>query len=532
MILKHPWRVLAAGLALGWLFDLLFYGKLPGISLLIFSLALLAALGGALCAEGARAIRANLWLPTLLLFFAAMGFVRANAFLTFLNICAMLMLASLLAIHLTRKPAAAGGVIRLAWTPIQAFGLSLWRGGGVVAQVARQDLSTARGRARRLTPAIVRGLLIALPVVVIFGALLASADLIFADLIRRVFAQDILEELLRWGWHGALILAVGFLALGGLAYTVGRPPKDERQVALPAVPRFLGFLESAIVINAVNVLFVLYVLIQLRYLFGGQLNVAAGGHFTYAEYARRGFGELMAVSILALGMVLALNAITQREGRRQGLAFNISSTILVALTCVMLASAFKRLLLYEDFYGFTEMRLYSHVFMVWLGLLLAWFVATLWLRPDRFAIGLLIAAFGFIATLDLINPEAFIVRQNFARYQLQSESAFQRDPAPDVTRDPAEYARIDASYLAQFSDDAVPALIGIVDRLPDAERQVVDARLLSLGRQRYQHSEWRRWQSFHLARWNVYRWLAARYDEPTLSIVEERDDGIPPDSGD
>ena len=95
-------------------------------------------------------------------------------------------------------------------------------------------------------------------------------------------------------------------------------------------------------------------------------------------------------------MILALNAITRREAR-QGLAFNISSTILVALTCVMLVSAFKRLLLYEDFYGFTEMRLYPHVFMVWLGLLLAWFVVTLWLRPDRFAIGLLIAAFGFVA---------------------------------------------------------------------------------------------------------------------------------------
>lgn len=530
MILKHPWRLVAAGLALGWLFDLLFYGKLPGISLLIFSLGLLGALGMALHAEGARALRANLWLPVLLLFFAAMGFVRANGFLTFLNICAMLMLASLLAIHLTRGPAAGGGVIPLAWAPVQAFGLSLWRGGGAVAQATRQDLGAARGSARRVAPAIVRGLLIALPVVVIFGALLASADLIFADLLQRVLDQDILDALLRWGWRGVLILAVGFLVLGGLAYAVGRPePERESKVVLPVVPRFLGFLESAIVINAVNVLFALFVLIQLPYLFGGQLNIAEGG-FTYAEYARRGFGELVAVSVLVLGMLLALNAITQRAGR-QGLAFNISSTILVALTCVMLVSAFKRLLLYENFYGFTEMRLYPHVFMVWLGLLLVWFVATSWVRPDRFAIGLLIAAFGFVATLDLLNPEAFIVRQNFARYQQQGESAFShRDPT--AAYDPDETARIDASYLAQFSDDAVPALIGIVDRLPDAERQVVDARLLTLGRQRYQHTEWQRWQSFHLARWNAYRWLAARYDAPTLSVVEERSDGIPPGSND
>lgn len=81
-----------------------------------------------------------------------------------------------------------------------------------------------------------------------------------------------------------------------------------------------------------------------------------------------------------------------------------------------------------------------------------------------------------------------------------------------------------ASYLAQASDDAVPALTGIVDHLPDAERQVVDGRLSSLGRQRYRHPEWRRWQSFHLARWNAYRWLADRYDAPTSSTVEERSD--------
>lgn len=530
MTLKHPWRVIAAGLLLGWLFDLLFYGKLPGISLLIFSLALLAAVGLALRWEAARALRANLWLPGLLLFFAALGFVRANAFLTFLNIGAMLLLASLLAIHLTRQPAAEGDVIRLAWAPVQAFSLSLWRGGGVVAQVTRRDLGAPRAAARRLAPAVLRGLLIALPVVVIFGALLASADLIFADLLQRVFAQDLLDALLRWGWRGVLILAVGFLALGGLAYTVGRPePARASQVVLPGVPRFLGFLESAIVINAVNVLFTLFVLIQLPYLFGGQLNIAAGG-FTYAEYARRGFGELVAVAVLVLGLLLALNAITRRTGR-QGPAFNLSSTLLVALTCVLLASAFKRLLLYENFYGFTEMRLYPHVFMVWLGLLLAWFVATLWLRPERFASGLLIAALGFIATLDLLNPEAFIVRQNFARYQQQGASAFaQRDPT--VTDDPAETARIDAAYLAQLSDDAVPALIAIVDRLPVVERQVVDDRLLALGRQRYQSHVWRQWQSFHVARWNAYRWLAARYDAPTLSVVEERTDGIPPGSSD
>jgi hypothetical protein len=298
---------------------------------------------------------------------------------------------------------------------------------------------------------------------------------------------------------------VGFLALGGLAYTLWRPAADEQPAAPPAVGRFLGFVEAAVVLNAVNLLFFLFVLIQLPYLFGGQLNIGAAG-FTYAEYARRGFGELAATSVLVLGLLLALNRAARREGLREARAFNLASTILVALTCVLLASAFKRLLLYEIAYGFTEMRVYPHVFMVWLGLLLGWFVLTLWLRPDRFALGVLIAGLGFVATLDLLNPDAFIVRRNFDRYQRGQGST------------------LDARYLARLSDDAVPALAQIVDRLPPAERQIVDGRLAALGRQRYQNAEWRRWQAFHLARWEAYRWLAARYDAATLAIPEERSD--------
>ena len=62
-----------------------------------------------------------------------MGFVRANGFLTFLNICAMLMLVSLLAVYLTRRPAAEAGMIRLAWAPVagvRAVALARGRGRG------------------------------------------------------------------------------------------------------------------------------------------------------------------------------------------------------------------------------------------------------------------------------------------------------------------------------------------------------------------------------------------------------------------
>jgi hypothetical protein len=105
---------------------------------------------------------------------------------------------------------------------------------------------------------------------------------------------------------------------------------------------------------------------------------------------------------------------------------------------VMLVSAFQRLLLYEDAYGFTRLRMHAHVFMVWLGLLLAAvLVFEILRRRGWFSLALLIAVFGFTLSLALLNVDGQVVRRNTAR-------AGQRE--------------LDAGYLTTLSNDAVPAM--------------------------------------------------------------------------
>ena len=89
---------------------------------------------------------------------------------------------------------------------------------------------------------------------------------------------------------------------------------------------------------------------------------------------------------------------------------------MVLLVGVILVSAFQRLLLYEAAYGFSRLRMYTHVFMIWLGLLLAVVVVLDLLRRERlFPLAALLASLGFAATLALINVDGSIVRQNVAR---------------------------------------------------------------------------------------------------------------------
>jgi hypothetical protein len=81
--------------------------------------------------------------------------------------------------------------------------------------------------------------------------------------------------------------------------------KDEKLVGeeKPVLPPFLGFTEAAIVLGSVAVLFAAFVYIQFQYFFGGQANIHIDG-YTYSEYARRGFGELITVAVFSLLLIL------------------------------------------------------------------------------------------------------------------------------------------------------------------------------------------------------------------------------------
>ncbi|HNS50392.1 MAG TPA: DUF4173 domain-containing protein [Anaerolineae bacterium] len=499
LVLRHPLRLVLAGLGLGILFDVLFNGKMLGVNAPAFTLMVLASLTVVLGWERVRPLVTNLWLPAVLLFFAGMVAVRDNGLLTFLNVCACLGLLALIAVYQVQKPTGPIGLVEIVLAPLRAVVGSLGHA-GQAARRGLRPLGGARGEARRKAMPVLRGLLLAIPVLFIFGALLASADLIFAERIRQVLGPELLRTVGRWTGHLVVAVAAGFVLAGGLAYAV-RQRRDDwvDDVSSVRTPHLSGVTEVSIMISSVNLLFFLFVLIQIPYLFGGQVNVVPG-KFTYAEYARRGFGELVAVAVLVFGLLVVMRGLAPHDNRRQTLAFKVPATFLVGLTCVLLASAFKRLLLYEQAYGFTQMRIYPHVFMVWLAALLAWLAVCLWLRRDLLAIGVLVAALGFAGTLDLLNPDAFVVREN-----LQMALSQQAEP------DPRERF-VDAVYFEELSADAVPELLIAAEQLTDRRGQEIESGLRRRFEAMQRGTRWRQWPSLHLARNRAYRLLVERFD--------------------
>lgn len=465
--LRSSRSVILASLLLGVSADRLFVGRWFGVSAPLFVGGGLLALAWLSAAERRPPTRANLWLGALALVFAGFVAVRDAPTLVFLNVVATLGLLLLLAASYRGPRVLTANVPQLVVTTL----LASWRIGTAAPGPIRHALRGAAPRRTHLAGAlpVVRGLLLAFPVLVVFGALLMSADSVFSSYVTQLLSFDIPFDIGSFVGHSLFALFVAWLCAGGLVAALQGQARRAAVLELPAEgdtqrlyleylpPRMLGAIEAITVLGLVDVLFGAFMLIQGAYFFGGLDTLERTG-MTYADYARRGFFELLAVACLALGLLGLLAIITRRQEQPQRRAFNTTSGLVVLLVLGMLGSAFSRMALYEQAYGFTQLRLYTHTFMVWLALvLLLYLLALLRNRAEIFVVGTALAALGYLGALNVASPDAIIARANVARLHAGG--------------------KLDPEYLTELSADATPTLVTALPTLPPADQAVLRERL-------------------------------------------------------
>ena len=333
----------------------------------------------------------------------------------------------------------------------------------VGALIALGPLGWSFGAARRETESvstgdrpwsrfrmIARGTVMALPPLIVVTALLANADPVFERVMQKALFG--LEPLLE---HAAFVAVIAWLLSGYLrAFLVDDDVIERVRIPRPA----LAPSEIAVAVTLLNVLFLVFLAVQVRYLFGGASLVEITQGLSYAEYARRGFFELVAAAAFVVPVLLVADWAAADHQMHDRRLLRATSTLLVLLLAGVLASAAYRMRLYQDAYGLTEQRLYVSVFMIWLTGVLGWLAATV-LRGRRrgFVFAAAVGGLTCIAALHLLNPHALIARVNISRA--------------------ASGAEIDAGYLRTLSADAVPTLIAKLPALPEAERCQVGAML-------------------------------------------------------
>ncbi|WP_433386876.1 DUF4153 domain-containing protein [Micromonospora sp. KLBMP9576] len=281
-----------------------------------------------------------------------------------------------------------------------------------------------------------------LAALVVFGALLSSADGAFSVLLGEVIPEVNVGTVVRW----IFLAAVGGLSAVAAVYTLAAPV-DLSTVDRPGTRRF-GLVEWAPVITALTLLFAGFVAVQFTVLFGGQRHVLRTAGLSYAQYARSGFWQLVVVTMLTLAVLGGVARWARRDSATERHLLRILLGLLSALSFVIVVSALSRMYTYQKVYSFTGERLFVMAFELLLGtVFLMILVAGLrwrgaWIPGTTVALAVVM-----LLGLAVLNPEDYAARRNIARYE--------------------QTGKIDAWYLRALSADATPALT----RLPGPVRR-------------------------------------------------------------
>src|SRR4030042_523220 len=464
--------IAGVSLVLGLLSDYFFYGKIPGISFPLYILLVVTGLFATANILKKQISKKIIWLFVPLTFFSAMVFVRSSGLLTFLNISASLLLLLIIAevsFGEKKKNFFIWHYVKIFFLPFK-FIRPLFQ--------TLSDLFSLRGanKGQKVLSQAVKGILMTIPVLFVFLLLFSSADLIFQKYVSDLIGIDIEPETI---FRPILVLIATLVHIGAYSYSF-----REKEIKIAARQNgkghSVGHIESSILFGSVNILFFIFILVQLTYLFGGESNISAQG-FTYAEYARRGFFALIAVAIISLLLLLLAERYVVKKETDHALGFKILSTALVVEVILIMAFAFTRLSLYEQAYGFTILRLYSHAFIILLAVIFCLLLYKIYKdkQENIFAFRVFISIALFLTVINFLNPDAFIARRNIERF--------------------VATGKLYIYYLSRLSSDAIPDTIKVLNISNDDLRK-------GFSRELYRRTQngdslyFSKWQSLNISR--------------------------------
>ena len=310
--------------------------------------------------------------------------------------------------------------------------------------------------------------LVVVPILLVLGLLLASADAIFASLFQlRLDGGSFMTHL--------FLLALGAWGMAGLL-RLTRAREPEPDVRYPDPP--LRPVESLVTLGGMVLLYALFVATQLFALSEGGRRILETRGLTYAEYARSGFFQLLTAAAVTAAVIVGLRSATNLTAPRHHRWFVALAQVAIAMTVAVVFVAVRRMNLYEGVFGLTMLRLYVKVACFGLAASLVLLGAWLLVPGGRgwFLAGVVAIALVTLLALNVVNPEAIVVRHNIDHYQ--------------------RTARLDPYYLAALSDDALPTAAEEIQRLIGFTRTRAERVLCSSS----PASEGSGWAGYNLSR--------------------------------
>jgi hypothetical protein len=322
-------------------------------------------------------------------------------------------------------------------------------------------------RANQVLKKIIIGLLISVPILLMVLLLLSSADLEFKRIVfnvpKAVFQIQIGEEMLRF--VSILVLTFGLFSLMQVLFykTASLTQHIIPRRSYPWDPIIIWTL-----LISLNLVYLLFTVVQFRYLFNDQLIEG----LTYAEYARKGFFELMIVTILNLSILIIVLSYMKHLKQWKQQTTKVLLTLLVIFTGIMLISAFLRLMMYEDAYGFTFSRVLAHSFMLYVMVLLLYTFFKIWIERLSLVHFFLLSGLVYYTSLNVLNIDQLVVNENIERFE--------------------KTGKVDVIYLNRMSYTGLSGLIELYEDNPEIPqlKQMLKERKLDAFKEKNSWWQW------------------------------------------
>ncbi|HBM80396.1 MAG TPA: DUF4173 domain-containing protein [Clostridiaceae bacterium] len=468
-------------LLLGVIFDRLFFDRALGISYFLF-ISLCIAFSIWLMKESLHFKWNTGWfllIPIALLSFSYT--VHTNGILSFFNfliVPLLMVVSSILIYEPGERWDKMSFIVEIIEKAVANVLCNIPKPFRITRAYARENgKSKSKGSRRQ----IVIGLLISLPVLFVIIGLLSSADMVFNYYLNNfasIFKEIDFERIIL---HAVLIFFVAFYFFG---YVWGFKEKNcvEKVKSGPALVTW----EPVTLITflaILNLLYLAFSVIQFSYLYGGG-SMALPAGFTYSEYARKGFFELVAVTSINFIIVFNCVKFIKRENKKLLTAGNILLSVLIFFTLNMLYSANLKLSLYESSYGYTYLRVFVHLFMLLLFVLCLVVLAGIWIRRINIVKSIIVISLVMYTVINYINIDGFIARKNVDMYFSKG--------------------KVDVYYLNDLSFEAVPYLIKLKNAADPSIRESINENLAH--RKEMLESE-KSWGEFNFSKYKARKLL-------------------------
>lgn len=468
--------ILLASILLSTIFNILFYGKIPGISYLLFTAAFYILFfinfrNTDIC----KATLNNFLLLFILLLSLTYTLFTNEVFMVF-NTLALPILVVSHTMLVTNKNQYTWFKFYFITDIIYGFFYGafafIFKPFAVIRDLLK--LNTEKSQHTNFKK-VSLGLLISVPLLFIIIPLLSSADSTFGNIFKdfgKLFTNLNTSEL---KFRFILFIIITFLTFSYMWFlTLPNKTKEPSDKDLIKSTEVFDPVTVITILISINLVYMIFVIIQFSYLFSQPENLS------YAQYARKGFFELILVTLINLTILLSTIHLTKKADIKVNTTLKVLNMFLIFCTGIMLISAHFKMSLYQKIYGYTYLRVFTQAFMLYiLALLIATLCKILFNKIHVLKLYIIISLIAY-TLINFANVDTIIAKNNIARYRTDSK-------------------QLDIYYLTNLSYEAVPELLEFLPELKQKDSKLAAILENDLYRKKNNLKNFNNWQSFNFS---------------------------------